>query len=188
MLNIGVGGARVSVWTSAQFAMDTAAGPALVNQGNSITVPNIRPSKGDIDTGMNTRGSDSLELISGGVNAMNFTELNSNVLQTPDAQIGLTAFATGGQGSATQVNASYAVFSTVATLADSGRLPPVFKVNSVITIKNDGAADMDMFPSSGDDLGAGTDTAVSIVAGTAAKFIATVADSTWTQLAPVVAV
>ena len=95
---------------------------------------------------------------------------------------------TGGQANATQVNASYAVFSTVATLADSGKLPDVFSVNSVITIQNNGACDMEMFPATGDDLGAGTNTAVSIVAGTAAKFIATVANATWTQLAPVVAV
>jgi len=169
------------------FATNTS-GPSILDEAASATNPTLVPLQSDPDSGMGSSAADAPSVIAGGVEAMRYTELNSNVVQAPDAQIGLTAFATGGQGSATQVNASYAVFSTVATLADSGRLPPVFKVGSVIIIKNDGAADMDMFPSSGDDLGAGTDTAVSIVAGTAAKFIATVADATWTQIAPVVAV
>ncbi len=161
----------------------------LIHEGPTATNPTIAPAQGDLDTGIGgIVGADTLSLISGGVAGLQLPELNSNVIQAPDAQIGLTAFATGGQGSATQVNAAYAQFSTVATLADSGRLPPVFKVGSIITVKNDGAADMDMFPSSGDDLGAGTDTAVSIVAGTAAKFMATVADATWTQIGSSVAV
>ena len=150
--------------------------------------PNLIPRRTDADTGYSWSEDDALSLVAGGVAGLELKELNSNVVQAPDAQIGLTAFATGRQASATQVNASYAVFSTVATLADSGRLPPVFKVNSIITVKNDGAADMDLFPSSGDDLGAGTDTAVSIVSGTAAKFLATVANATWTQIGSSVAV
>ena len=161
----------------------------LIHEGPTATNPVIVPAQGDQDTGIGgIVGADTLSLISGGVAGLQLPELNSNVIQAPDAQIGLTAFATGGQGSATQVNSSYAQFSTVATLADSGRLPPVFKIGSIITVKNDGAADMDLFPSSGDDLGAGTDTAVSIVSGTAAKFLATVADSTWTQIGSSVAV
>ncbi len=149
--------------------------------------PNLIPAEDDTNTGIGHGEADNCTVVSGGV-PFQLPELNGNVIQVPDAQIGLTAFATGGQASATQVNASYAQFSTVATLADSGRLPPVFKVGSIITVKNDGAADMDMFPSSGDDLGAGVDTAVSIVAGTAAKFLATVANSTWTQIGSSVAV
>ena len=168
--------------------MDASSGPALKNAASTVALPSVVPNKADLDTGTGSDSADELHFSAGGVDALRLSELNSNVVQAPDAQIGLTAFATGGQGSATQVNASYAVFSTVATLADSGRLPPVFKVNSIITVKNDGAADMDLFPSSGDDLGAGTDTAVSIVSGTAAKFLATVADATWTQIGTSVAV
>jgi hypothetical protein len=144
--------------------------------------PNLIPAEDDTNTGIGWAEADALTLVSGGVPGLQLPELNSNVILAADAQIGLTAFATGGQGSATQVNASYAQFSVVATLADSGKLPPVFKVGSIVTVKNDGAADMDFFPASGDDLGAGTDTAVSIVAGTAAKFMATVANATWTQI------
>jgi hypothetical protein len=188
VLNIGVAGSRVSVWTAAQFAMDDGGGPAIVNAGGTAASPNIRPNKADIDTGLSATGADVLIDVIGGVAGLFFREISSNVLQAPDAQLGLTAFATGGQGSATAIAASYAVFSTVATLADSGRLPDVFAVNTVVTVKNDGAADMDLFPATGDDLGAGTNIAVSIVAGTAAKFIATVADATWTQLGTSVAV
>jgi hypothetical protein len=187
VLNIGVAGARVSVWTASQFAMDDGGGPAIVNAGGTAASPNLRPNKADIDSGLSATGADVLINVVGGVAGLFLREISSNVLQAPDAQLGLTAFATGGQGSATAIAASYAVFSTVATLADSGRLPDVFAVNTVVTVKNDGAADMDLFPASGDDLGAGTNIAVSIVSGEAAKFIATVADTTWTQLGTTVA-
>ncbi len=187
-LELVAGGADRATLTPSGLESSLASSWEMRNEVPTATNPVFIPAQTDTDTGVGWAAADQLSLIAGAVEGVRFTELNSNVIQAPDAQIGLTAFATGGQGSATQVNASYAQFSTVATLADSGRLPPVFAVGSVITVKNDGAADMDMFPSSGDDLGAGTDTAVSIVSGTAAKFLATVADATWTQIGSSVAV
>jgi len=41
---------------------------------------------------------------------------------------------------------------------------------------------MDVFPNTGDDLGQGVNTAVSVAAGTSISFLATVADTTWTQI------
>jgi hypothetical protein len=125
-----------------------------------------------------------MEDASGGteVDALTFTEDAGQVLVAQETEVGMTAFATGGQTSATQISSSHSVFSTVATLADSSKLPEVFLVGTKCLIKNDGAADMDVFPFLGDDLGAGTNTAVSVVAGTGALFVATVADATWTQM------
>ena len=41
---------------------------------------------------------------------------------------------------------------------------------------------MDIFPASGDDAGAGTDTAVALAGGVGTMFLATVANTTWTQM------
>jgi hypothetical protein len=42
---------------------------------------------------------------------------------------------------------------------------------------------MDVFPASGDDAGAGLNTAVAVAAGDFAVFMGTVADTTWTKIA-----
>jgi hypothetical protein len=136
--------------------------------------------RGDANTGLGAAGSDAMALISGGVPGLILKELNSGVIQAPNASVGVTAFATGGQGSATQLNRSNNVIATVATTGDSVKLPPVFIINSVIFIKNDGANSADVFPASGDDLGAGVDTAVPLAVGESVSFIALVANATWT--------
>jgi hypothetical protein len=137
----------------------------------------------DSNTGMYSggAGSDELKFSAGGVQALSLNELNSGVIQAHQANVAITAFATGGQGSATQLDESYNVLSVVATTGDSVKLPPVFAIDSVMYIKNDGANAADVFPASGDDLGAGVDTAVSLAAGASISFIATVANATWTQ-------
>ncbi len=125
-------------------------------------------------------GTDSLLFSAGGVQALSMNELNSGVIQAHQANVAITAFATGGQANATQLDESYNVLSVVATTGDSVKLPPVFAIDSVMYIKNDGANAADIFPATGDDLGAGTNTAVSLAAGESASFIATVANATWT--------
>ena len=135
------------------------------------------------NTGMFSGGasSDSLLFSAGGVQALSLNELNSGVIQAHQANVAITAFATGGQASATQLDESYNVLSVVATTGDSVKLPPVFAIDSVMYIKNDGANAADVFPATGDDLGAGLNTAVSLAAGASISFIATVANATWTQ-------
>lgn len=109
--------------------------------------------------------------------------MSSGVIQAPSASLSVTAFATGGQGSATALVDSYNVITVVGTDGDSVRLPDTFAADSIIHIKNnDSAQAADVFPASGDNLGAGVDTAVSLAAGESVAFIATVANSTWTQL------
>ena len=102
-------------------------------------------------------------------------------MQVVNAELGITAFATGGQGSAVQLDSGFSVIGTVGTTGDSVKLPPVFDLHSRMHIKNDGANAADVFPASGDDLGAGTDTAVSLAAGVSITFLATVVDATWTS-------
>jgi hypothetical protein len=163
------------------FFADASDGPILFNTFGSSTVPSICVERGDANTGLGAAGSDAMALISGGVPGLILKELNSGVIQAPNAGVAITAFATGGQGSATQLNQSNNVITTVATTGDSVKLPPVFLINSVIFVKNDGANAADVFPATGDDLGEGLNTAVSLASGASISFIATVANATWTQ-------
>ncbi len=156
-------------------------GPQIADILATLTVPNLIPNKPDVDTGTGWGGNDILVHIAGGVEAQQFRELNSGVVFAPHASLAVTAFAGGGQGSATALVSSYNVITTVATAGDSVRLPDIYSTNAVIYIKNDDAAEAcDVFPASGDDLGAGVNTAVSLAAGASASFICTVASSTWT--------
>ena len=79
---------------------------------------------------------------------------------------GITAFAGGGQGSAVELTTTLNEISTVATTADSVKLDAAVAAYSKRrTLINKGANACDVFPASGDDLGAGVDTAVSLAAG-----------------------
>lgn len=98
-----------------------------------------------------------------------------------DANVGLTADVGSAQGNGV-ITSSYNVYSTVATTGDAATLPATFGVGYLVYIKNDGANSMDVFPASGDDAGAGTNTAVAVAAGDFAVFMGTVADSTWTKI------
>lgn len=155
-------------------------GPQIADILATLTVPNLIPNKPDVDTGTGWGGNDILVHIAGGVQAQQFRELVGGVFFAPATSLTVTAFAGGGQGSATALINSYNIITTVATAGDSVRLPDIFSVNAVVYIKNDGAETADVFPASGDDLGAGVDTAVSLAAGQSISFIATVSSSTWT--------
>lgn len=104
-------------------------------------------------------------------------QLSTNI----GTSVGLTAHVGSSQGDGV-ITATYNVYSTVANVGDAATLPATSVVGDKIYIKNDGANSMDVFPASGDDAGAGTDTAVAIANGVGAMFMATVADATWTQM------
>jgi len=177
-----VGVARFAMSVNGVLAINSDAFGLLISNATA-TAPTLLPSRGDADTGIGANGPDELSLIAGAVEGMRLTELSSGVVQAPSASVAVTAFATGGQGSATALVNSYNVITVVGTDGDSVRLPDTFAVNSVVYVKNDDSAQAaDVFPASGDNLGAGVDTAVSLLAGESVTFIATVANSTWTPL------
>jgi len=93
-----------------------------------------------------------------------FTTLTNTGLHTRSTTAGITAFATGGQASATQLTTDINELSTVATGGDSVKLPTA-AAGLTITVINNGASACDVFPNTSDDLGAGVDTAVSLAAG-----------------------
>lgn len=97
---------------------------------------------------------------------------------------GITAFATGGQTSATQLTAVTNVISVCATGADSVKLP-VATTGDEIFIRNNGAASCNVFPQTGGNINAaGANTAVALgiaksgvykcISGTAGDWIAVI--------------
>jgi len=89
---------------------------------------------------------------------------------------GITAFATGGQANAVELSKEYSVLGTVGTTGDSVKLPATTLVGKRFVIKNAGANDADVFPSTGGDLGAGANTAVSLAAGATITYVCTAAN------------
>ena len=97
-----------------------------------------------------------------------WNEMVPNSIQT-----GITAFAGGGQGSATQLTAQVCVVTTVATAADSVKLLAAVKGLQQIVFNRDSADSMNVFPASGDAIdGLAADTAVAIAAGKSRIFCA----------------
>jgi len=173
-------------WIFSADLRGSTGGSAQIRGGTqaSVTVPTINPNgSGDADTGLggDAIGLDVLSMIAGGVAGMILSEASSFVLQAPDSNVGLTADPSSIQGGGV-ILCSYNVYSTVATIGDAATLPATFRLGTKVWVKNDAANSMDVFPALGDDAGAGVDAAVAVAGGATALFIATVADSTWTQL------
>lgn len=83
-----------------------------------------------------------------------------------------TAFAGGGQGSATQLAAGTTNVTTVATAGDSVKLPTAASGISV-TVKNNGATNLAVFPFTGDSIDGGSvNASVTIVPGAQRTFLA----------------
>lgn len=83
---------------------------------------------------------------------------------------GITASATSVQGGS-PLTTEYNVIATCATGGDSVTLPPA-EIGLQITIINNGASSADVFPASGDNLGAGVDTAAALASGAAITYFA----------------
>jgi hypothetical protein len=87
----------------------------------------------------------------------------------------LVAHAGGGQGSATPITTMVAVFGTVATAGDSSILPASVQ-GMAISVANNGAASMNVFPASGDKINAlAVNAAFAVAAGTITIFFCSVA-------------
>ena len=159
-----------------------AAGPAILDESTTSTNPTLIPNKTDVDTGIGWASADALSLIAGGIAGILFIEESSKIMQTHNASVGLTADVGSAQGNGV-ITSSYNVYDTVGTAGDAATLPASFNAGAIIYVKNGAAANaMDVFPASGDDLGAGANTAVAIAAGNFKVFLATTANSTWEQL------
>lgn len=91
---------------------------------------------------------------------------------------GLTAHAGGGQASATALTAAVNVVGTVATAADSVKLPAAKKGATMIVV-NASANSMNVFPATGETIdGAAVNTAKAVAGGKSTMFVCAV-DGAW---------
>jgi len=99
-------------------------------------------------------------------------------------ETGITAYSGGGQANAYQLTKTINNVTIVAANQDSVKLPANFAVGTIVIVKNvDAAQTIDVFPGTGDDLGAGANTALNIAAaGACAIFVAVVENTTWISL------
>ena len=96
---------------------------------------------------------------------------------------GLTAYAGGGQTSATAMTARDNNFTTVATAADSAKLPTA-RAGLTVIVRNNGAAALAVFPASGGAINGGsTNASVTLPAGTQMSFTA-ISSTAWYAQAP----
>ncbi len=90
--------------------------------------------------------------------------------ETDRAASGITAYAGGGQANAPLLIAQYNRVETVATIADSVKLPPA-TVGLKVVVINNAANSTNVFPSSGDIINAlAADTALACAGGKATTF------------------
>ena len=89
----------------------------------------------------------------------------------------LTAFATGGQASATPIATPVARVTVCATAGDSVKLPATTgKVSTQVFVANGGAQSCNVFPATGEQINAlGANAAFAVAAGKTATFIVTAA-------------
>lgn len=155
----------------------------LANNGATATVPSICPKvEGDVDSGIGWAGADAPNIIAGSIEAVRYTEVSNEILQSVQAGVGLTAHTDSNQGSGPIIS-TYNVYDIVGTAGDAATLPGTFPVGTLVYVKNGAAANsMDIFPTLGDDAGAGTDTVVAIAAGDFLVFLGTTANATWEQI------
>jgi hypothetical protein len=91
---------------------------------------------------------------------------------------GITAFATGGQASATALTTPINRVTTCATIGDSVKLP-TSTAGALVVVTNSGATGLDIFPATGDVINTlAANTAIRIATGTTVVFTCPVA-GTW---------
>jgi hypothetical protein len=158
----------------------SATGSGLEYTNWYLRMQGAQGTAGTMETALwyNSQAQTLYPVVDGDVD-MSSTNTNKLILAS---NVGLTADTGSSQGDGAIIS-TYNVYTTVGTAGDCATLPATAKVGTLVVIKNDAAANaMDIFPASGDDLGEGADTALSLAAGKGAMFICTVADSTWTNI------
>jgi hypothetical protein len=124
---------------------------------------------GDEDTGMFSPGADSVALTAGGIEAVRYTESGSSIIQRNENDTGITASVTQTQGQQPLLS-SYNEVSTVANPNDVVTAPSVAAGDRLLIINN-GVNTLQVFPASGDDIGAGVDTSITIISGGVGMFL-----------------
>jgi hypothetical protein len=120
-----------------------------------------------------------MELLGGSAGTTLLFKVDKNGLVSGSFQNAITAFAGGGQGSAVQLTRSINRVTTVATAADSVKLPAATAGLSITVINAAAANAMNVFPATGEAINAlSANTALSVVANKTITFFCAV-DGTW---------
>jgi hypothetical protein len=175
-INASIGGTRVQFFNSSaltQFGSigcSNANSARLLNETASATNPTVTPNQADVDSGLGQSAADAVTLIAGGVQAVDYAEASSRIIQTNANHVGLTASVTQTQVGGLALLSSY---NEIATVANTGDALTAFGVaeGSRLVVVNNGANDLQLFPASGDNIGAGVDTAITIEAGAIGIFL-----------------
>ncbi len=150
-----------------------------INSGGANASVTVQPGETKVFSGQNATNWETIsaDVSLKGDNA--FTGANSHAgvetFALPNVYANattITAFATGGQASATALTKEKNNITTVATAHDSVKLPTAV-TGASITVKNSGASDLDIFPATGDSIDAlAVNLAVTIAPGSVATFVA----------------
>jgi len=125
-------------------------------------------------------GSELNDVLTGGtpVADLSVVNLTTTAPQNIDTNTGITAFAGGGQGSATQLTGQFNDVTTVATAGDSVKLLAAANGLGQI-VKNSGVTGLDVFPATGDSInGLSANTAIRIPPG-ATMWLQAIDATTW---------
>lgn len=156
-------------WVGNRYESIAANGAAVLNENTSISNPTLIPNKADLTTGVGSDGAGSVSFIVSAVEGVRYEVNSADVMQDNQAAVGLTASVTQTQGNG-QLTSSYNEVDTVANPNDTVTAPPV-RVGRRLYVLNNGANDLQLFPSSGDDIGAGVDASIVIEPGAIGIFL-----------------
>ncbi|MFH1047631.1 MAG: hypothetical protein V1738_04980 [Patescibacteria group bacterium] len=141
-------GTNVQAWDTDLDSWSAIATSAKADSGANTDITTLTQPNWSIDASGNFNGNDVI--------------LAGNLIQSAAASI--TAYAGGGQTNATALTEDINEVSTVATAADSVKLPAITADGMEIKVINHGASALDLFPASGETIaGNAADTAVSLI-------------------------
>jgi hypothetical protein len=141
---------------------------SIYHSRTSSSVSPIYTFRGDDDTGANRPFADAYSLICGGQEGFRVEEANGEVFVKWNWDTGITASATQTQGEQVLISSRNEI-ATVANTNDVVTMPPAVEGREVL-IRNNGVNTLQIYPSSGDDLGSGVDTSVTLAINTTVVF------------------
>ncbi len=152
------------LWTFSGLQMANAAGAAVLNEAATAINPTLVPNRANPGTGIGWAATDQLVHIAGDIEAVRYSEASSHIIVDSEVHTGITAGTTQTQADGFQLLSSHNEVATVANTNDTV-VAPLAAVGRVLTIVNNGANTLQIFPAVDDDMGAGVDTAITLAAG-----------------------
>lgn len=178
-VNLVWSGTILTVGGTIQVA--NSGGGAILNEQVTSTNPSLIVDRGDVDTGFGSGGTNNLAVIVGGQTYATYfaTGAGDGALSaTYDLTTGKTASTTQTQGQAVQNSGEYTEVTTVANANDVITLGSA-AVGRKITIVNRGANVLQIFPTSGGDLGQGLNASTTLAVGHSITWIGAGTAGVW---------